>query len=69
MFQNVTRLRTMKSDELKRIRDRLQMTQEELAKRLGVSRLSVLRWENGQSDISKSMAIAIRSIAKEERAA
>jgi DNA-binding XRE family transcriptional regulator len=57
----------MKPEEMRRKRERLGLTQEELAKRLGVQRLSVIRWENGQTKISKSIDLAIRQIETQEK--
>jgi putative transcriptional regulator len=40
-------------EQIKEIRKRLNLSQEELAKKLGVSFSSVNRWENGQTKPSK----------------
>lgn len=44
------------------LRRRLKLSQEELADRLGVSRASVNRWENGRSHPSEEMLGAIRHL-------
>jgi len=62
-------MKTMKPEEVKRIRERLQLTQGEFAKRVGVNRVTVNRWESGVQAVSKFVANTIRAIAKEERAA
>ena len=36
-----------KGKRVRQARDRVGLTQEELARKLGVSRTTVLRWENG----------------------
>jgi DNA-binding XRE family transcriptional regulator len=58
---------TMKADELKRRREKLGFTQEELAKRLGMQRLSVIRWETGQTKVPKSIELALKQIESQER--
>ena len=40
-------------EQIKEIRKRLNLSQEEFAKKLGVSFTSVNRWENGQTKPSK----------------
>ena len=41
------------------LRERLDMTQPELAKKLGVSTMSVRRWERGTEEPAKSRMILI----------
>lgn len=53
-------------EQLKIIREKLGDTQQELARRLGVSRQSVIRWETGRTLISKRTEAAIESIIKAE---
>lgn len=57
----------MMADELKRIRGRLRLTQQELADQLGVSRVTVARWETGLRTISEPVARLIRRLAAEAR--
>jgi transcriptional regulator with XRE-family HTH domain len=57
----------MKADDLRRKREQLGLTQEELAKHLGVKRLSVIRWENGQTEIDKILERAMRDLERELR--
>lgn len=39
-------------NNVRRLRGELGITQEELAKRLGVTRMTVIRWEQGKGEIS-----------------
>ncbi len=48
-------------EEIRKLRKRLRLSQEELARKLGVSFTSVNRWENGQSKPSK---LAMQQIEK-----
>ena len=57
----------MTADDLRRKREQLGLTQEELAKHLGVKRLSVIRWENGQTEIDKILERAMRDLERELR--
>jgi transcriptional regulator with XRE-family HTH domain len=54
-------------DELRRKRERLGMTQAELAKRLGVTKSTVLRYENGRITIPKMLDMAIRDLERETK--
>src|SRR6267143_454162 len=56
------------SDELKRLRKRMGMTQAELAAALGVWQVTVGRWETGTRSISEPTARLIERIAKEVKA-
>lgn len=49
--------------ELRKTRLRLGLTQEELAKELGVQRNTVTRWETGARKIAPPVAIAVRAVA------
>ena len=51
-------------EALKENRIRCQMTQEFVAERLGVSRQSVSKWENGSSDPNTSNLIALSKLYK-----
>jgi DNA-binding XRE family transcriptional regulator len=48
-------------------RKRLGLTQEELAKRLGKKRLSVIRYEKDGAVIPKAIELALKAIEAEER--
>lgn len=52
---------------LKRIRRELGLTQEELAHRLGVRRVTVARWETGARGIAEPIARLVQRIAAEAR--
>ena len=55
----------MTSDELKQLRTRLGMTQNELGQRLGVERVTVARWEIGLRRIPELAARLVHYVAKE----
>jgi transcriptional regulator with XRE-family HTH domain len=57
----------MDGDTLRRKRERLGLTQEELAKRLGRKRLSIIRYESGESAVPKVIELALKTIEAEER--
>jgi transcriptional regulator with XRE-family HTH domain len=57
----------MKPKDLKRIRQKLGLTQKGLAERLGVTLVTVGRWEAGMRRITEPMARLIERIAAEER--
>lgn len=53
--------------QLKTIRRRLGLSQAALAKKLGVARNTVTRWEMGQHRLPPMAAHLIRRIAEEEK--
>lgn len=55
----------MAPEELKRKREMLGLTQAELAKRLGIAKLTVLRYENGQTPIPRIVELALKEIERE----
>jgi DNA-binding XRE family transcriptional regulator len=55
----------MNTDELRRRRKALGMTQEQLAHVLGVSRQSVFMWESGRTAIPALLALALRCLEYE----
>jgi len=54
----------MGTTSVRKLRQRLGLTQQELARHLGVARVTVTRWENGTRRLSKIAALAIQSIAE-----
>lgn len=52
----------MDPSTLKSIRDRLGMTQADLAEALSVSRVTVARWEIGTHRIPESVALAVQHL-------
>ena len=55
----------MMGDELKQLRTRLGMTQDELGQRLGVARVTVARWEIGLRRVPELAARLVQHVAKE----
>ena len=55
----------MKPAELRALRERLGLSQGELAKRLGIDRNSVWRKEHGQRAITERDVIMLRQIEKD----
>jgi len=58
----------MTGKELKETRTSLQLTQEELGKRLGVRKNTVWRWENEQRRIPETVARLLHYLEEEVRA-
>jgi transcriptional regulator with XRE-family HTH domain len=56
----------MDQDTFRRKRERLNLTQEELAKRLGKNRITIIRYESGESAIPKAVEMALKLIESEE---
>jgi DNA-binding XRE family transcriptional regulator len=52
----------MDTDELRQRRKALGMTQEQLARVLGVSRQSVFMWESGRTAIPALLELALRCL-------
>lgn len=50
------------------MRLRLRLSQEELARKMGKHRNTIVAWENGRSPIGVSEALALRMIAMSARA-
>jgi putative zinc finger/helix-turn-helix YgiT family protein len=48
--------------EVRYLRETLGLTQEELADRLGLKRLTIIRWENGEDAIGRIQSLALRSL-------
>jgi DNA-binding transcriptional regulator YiaG len=56
------------SDEFKRMREAAGLTQEKLAERLGVHRVTIARWETGERRIPEMAARLLARIRDDERA-
>jgi transcriptional regulator with XRE-family HTH domain len=52
----------MKPDELRRRREALGMTQDDLARELGVKMMTVSRWERGVYPIPRHIGLAIEAV-------
>jgi transcriptional regulator with XRE-family HTH domain len=59
----------MKPDELKRRREALGMTQDELALAFGVKMMTVSRWERGVHPIPQYIELALQSVERLRREA
>lgn len=57
----------MTPEELIARRDALGLTAEELATRLGVSRVTVWRWEQGKRAIPSMLDLALQTLEREKR--
>ena len=55
----------MKAEDLKRLRERLDITQAELARRLKVDVMTVSRWERGVIEIPGPVEVAMETIKAE----
>jgi transcriptional regulator with XRE-family HTH domain len=53
----------MNKDTFRRKRERLGLTQQELSRRLGKKRLTIIRYEAGYSPIPKAVELALKLIA------
>lgn len=53
---------TITGQEIRSVRNRLGLTQEEFAARIGVTFSTVNRWENGHAKPSRLAARALRSL-------
>lgn len=59
----------MRPDELKRRREALRLTQEQLARELDVTTMSVSRWERGVYPIPHYIELALEAIEMRRRRA
>lgn len=55
----------MEGEDVKRIRTKLNVTQAELARRIGTSRRNVENWEQGLRGVGEENAEKLRKIEKE----
>lgn len=53
---------TMSASEVKKIRDRLGLTQEQLAQKLGVTQTAVSYWEDGKRKPRGPVVILLQSL-------
>jgi len=58
----------MDGSQLKRIRDKLDWTQVEMAEEVGVTETTLARWERGEVSISEPIGRLIRRILIEQTA-
>ena len=57
----------MPADEIKALRARLELTQQELAQKLGVSLRTVSRWETGEGEPSRLARLQLERLAKRKK--
>ena len=57
----------MDKDTFRRKRERLGLTQEEMAKRLDMNRGTIIRYESGKFPIPKVVEMAFKVIEEEEK--
>ena len=57
----------MDKDTFRRKRERLGLTQEEIAKRLDINRGTIIRYESGETPIPKAVEMAFKVIEAEEK--
>lgn len=56
----------MEPQELKDTRERLKLTQKDLAERLGVAANTVARWERGERSIPEFLSLALEGLEGRE---
>lgn len=57
----------MTGEEFKQARERMRLTQTEIASRLGVTETTIYRWESDKAPISKAIELALKQIRTELR--
>lgn len=57
----------MDGDELRKRREALSMTQEQLAAALGVASNTVARWERGERSIPPHLSLALKTVEQEHK--
>lgn len=65
MIATVSKIPLMTKEELKKFREKLGLSQEQLADRLKVARNTVSRWELGERKIPEFLDLALRTIEKD----
>lgn len=58
----VTGPHRLKAEEARFLRKSMRLTQQDLAERLGINRITVTNWERGEAPISKEHDLMLRSI-------
>jgi transcriptional regulator with XRE-family HTH domain len=59
----------MKPDDLKARREALKLTQDQLARELGIDVMTVSRWERGARSIPPYLSLAIETVERRQAAA
>lgn len=67
LLLNYTNSINMNGKELRSIRNRLKLTQQELAKRVGVAPNTIARWERDEMRINEPAARFVKSIYAAEK--
>jgi DNA-binding transcriptional regulator YiaG len=57
----------MEAEELKRWREALEMSRDELARELQTSSVTVWRWENGERAIPPYLSLALETIKRQRK--
>ena len=57
----------MDMDSFRRKRERLGLTQAEMAKRLGKNRITIIRYESGETPVPKAVEMALKVVEAEEK--
>jgi DNA-binding XRE family transcriptional regulator len=55
----------MTGEEFKQAREKMRLTQTDLASRLGVTETTIYRWETDKAPISKTVELALKQIRSE----
>ena len=58
-YKELEKRRQIEIEQIERITQRKKLTQEELASEIGVSKITILRWENGERQIKPDKAQAL----------
>jgi transcriptional regulator with XRE-family HTH domain len=57
----------MEAEELKRRRERLKMSRDELAQALETTSVTIWRWENGERSIPPYLPLALETIERQKK--
>lgn len=55
----------MDGSELRQFREKLKLTQEQLAKKLNVATNTIARWERGERKIPEFLELALKTVERE----